>query len=290
MSGFLGLPLGEPGSARARYGRAMQLWASGAISVAQLEAYRVAAADDHRPPSQVLVDRSLPVPADVTPDPAALIRALVAEADRYLSRLPGPGVAEARAGLARWQGGPVTPANPAANAVLAAHLDPALQALAADHPGLAAAIAAAAPHLRWIPYDGYPPDQIGEGFAKGHAYAPLVGDSAAIPAQDYDLGLLVIAPHVLYRDHARAAPELYAPLTGPHGWRFGPDRPLSIKPAHQPVWNPPDQPHLTKVGPVPFLCLLCRARDVQAPAHVIAASDWPQLEALRLDLTRKDPP
>ncbi|MDZ7908534.1 MAG: dimethylsulfonioproprionate lyase family protein [Gemmobacter sp.] len=122
-------------------------------------------------------------------------------------------------------------------------------------------------------------------FADGHAFASLLGEAAPIPAQDFDLGLFLIAPHVLYRDHAHAAPELYAPLTGPHGWRFGPGRPLVLKPAHQPVWNPPQRPHLTKVGALPFLCLFAWTREVNSPARVIPADDWPALEALTSWLT-----
>ena len=282
MSGLLGVPLGARGSGRARYGHAMRLWTEGVLSPAQLEAYRVAAADDHRPPEEVLLDRRLPIPADAAPSPEALIRALLDEADRYLAALPGPGVTEVRVLLSRWRNGPVTLPAMKPNAVVDAHLPPALEALAADRPALAGAIAAAAPHLDWITYDGYPPDEIGAAFARGHAYCSLIGEEAAIPAQDFDLGLFLIAPHVLYRDHAHAAPELYAPLTGPHGWRFGAGRPLVVKPAHRPVWNPPFRPHLTKVGPVPFLCLFGWTKDSMAPAHVIPATDWPELEALRL--------
>ena len=282
MSGLLGVPLGGRGSGRARYGAAMRLWVEGVLTPAQLEAYRVAAADDRRPPAQVLEDRALPVPRDIAPAPEDLIRALLDDSDRYLAGLAGAGVAEVRAGLAEWRRGPVTASDPPPNPVLEAYLEDALAALDADHPALAAAIAAAAPHLGWITYDGYPIDQIGESFAAGHAFASVIGQEAAIPADDFDFGLFLIAPHVLYRDHAHLAPELYAPLTGPHGWRFGPDRPLVIKPAHQPVWNPPHQPHLTKVGPVPFLCLYGWTRDSMAPADVVPAHDWPELEALRL--------
>jgi hypothetical protein len=282
MTGLLGIPLGARGSARARYGRAMRMWADGLLSPGQLEAYRVASADDRRPPAQVLEDRGLPVPGDVVPSPEALIRALVDEADRYLAGLPGPGVAEVRQGLARWRDGAMTLPPAKENAVVAAHLPPALEAMEAQHPALAGAIAAAAPLLNWITYDGYDPALIGADFATGHAYCSLIGEDAHIPAQDYDFGLFLIAPHVLYRDHAHPAPELYAPLTGPHGWRFGPDRPLVLKSAHQPVWNPPLTPHLTKVGPTPFLCLFGWTRDAMAPAHVIPAQDWPELEALRL--------
>ena len=281
MTGLLGVPLGARGSARARYGRAMRLFAAGVLSPAQLEAYRVAAADDLRPPTEVLEDRKLPVPGCLTPSPEDLVRALVDEADRYLAGLPGPGVTEVRTLIARWRDGPVRLPLAGPNAVVGSHLANALDAMP-DQPALAGAIAAATPHLRWITYDSYPTEEIGADFARDHAYCSLIGEAASIPAQDFDLGVFLIAPHVLYRDHAHPAPELYAPLTGPHGWRFGPDRPLVQKPAHQPVWNPAHQPHLTKVGAVPFLCLFGWTRDVRLPAHVIPASDWPELERLRL--------
>ena len=208
--------------------------------------------------------------------------ALVGEAERCRAGLPGPGLAEVRAGIARGQGGLVSPLAPLGHPVVAAHLAPALAECAGTHPALAAAIAAAAPHLAWASYDLYPRAAIGADFADGHAFCSLIGESAPIPARDFDLGLFLIAPHVLYRDHAHPAPELYAPLTGPHGWRFGPGRPLVTRPAHRPVWNPPLRPHATKVGPTPFLCLFAWTADVNEPAHVLPATDWPELEALRL--------
>ena len=166
--------------------------------------------------------------------------------------------------------------------MVTAHLATALDQLVQTHPALAAAIAGAASHLKWLSYDEYPPDQIGEAFRTGHAYASIIGEDAAVPASDFDLGLFLIAPHVLYRDHCHKAPELYVPLTGPHGWRFGPGMPLIVKPAHHPVWNTPYAPHLTKVGAVPLLCLFGWTRDVAEVARVIPAPDWAELEALRL--------
>ena len=71
-------------------------------------------------------------------------------------------------------------------------------------------------------------------------------------------------------------------MTGPHGWRFGPGTPLIVKPAHEPVWNPPDAPHMTKIGPVPFLCIFGWTKDVMLPARVLPAADWAELEALRI--------
>ncbi len=201
----------------------MALWRAGRISDAVLEVYRVAAVHDGRDPLAVLRERWLPVPqgsglTDLQPDP---VQSLYAAARDYLLTLAHPGAV-----VDRW-------------------LDPALQAVACDQPRLAAAIGAAAGQLGWVIYDSYPRHLIGEAFCNGHAFASILGGTAPFSAADVDLGLLLIAPGVLYRDHGHPAPELYAPLTGPHGWRFGPGRPLILKPAHQPAWNPPDRPHPT---------------------------------------------
>lgn len=214
--------------------------------------------------------------------PEARITALIDLADQYLAALPGPGVAEVRGGIARWRGGACRADTRPTNPVLAAHLAPALEVLAQDRPALASAIAAAAPHLGWIAYDLYDPDLIGPDFAQGNTYAALIGPEGCIRSQDFVLGVFLIAPHVFYRDHTHAAPELYAPLTGPHGWRFAPGAALQVRPPHQPVWNPSQQPHAIKVGPVPYLCIYGWTRDVDVPAVVLAAPDWPALEALRL--------
>lgn len=267
----LATPPGAEGSGLRRYGAAMALHARGLIPDAVLEVYRLCAPLDAEDPAAVLVARGLPLPASPPGDGASAIRALLDEADAYLATLPGPGVAEVRAGLAA--ASPALPA-PVANPVIARHLPTALSALWTDAPALAAAIAGAAPHLGWITYDGYPEAEIGATFACGHAYAPIATGA------DYELGLFVIAPGILYRDHCHPAPELYAPLTGPHLWRFGVGAPLVEKPAHAPVWNEPLAPHLTKVGRVPFLCLYGWTRDVRLPARVIPAPDWDSIEAM----------
>jgi Dimethlysulfonioproprionate lyase len=278
---LLSSPLGEPGSGRVRYGAAMALYQAGRICAAALEVYRIAAAHDGCDPRPMLAERGLAAPVPAEPEGGACLAALVAEADRYLARLPGDGPVEVRQGIARWTG-PIRPQPGPSNPVVDAHLGVALASLAATHPALAGCIGDAVRHLTWVTYDLYPRAEIGEDFANGHAFASIIGGTGPMAAPDFDLGLFLIAPNVLYRDHCHRAPELYAPLTGPHGWRFGPDLPLTIKPAHQPVWNPPDQPHLTKVGRVPFLCLFGWTRDVNEPARVIQANDWPALEALRL--------
>lgn len=274
--------LGQPGSGRLRYAAAMHFHRKGLISPEVLEVYRICSPQDWEDPAALLAARGLRVDLPPLHTPDLAIRLLIEETDRYLATLPGPGVAEVRSLIARWQGGPIRLA-PAANAVVEEHLPPALATLSPTHPALAAAIRAAAPHLAWVTYDLYPPEEIGLAFRRGHAFASLIGEGAAIPAEDFDLGLFLIAPHVLYRDHAHPAPELYAPLTGPHGWRFGPGAPLIVKGPHEPVWNLPDAPHLTKVGSTPFLCVFGWTRDTKRPARVLPAGDWADLEAMRIE-------
>lgn len=274
---LLQTPLGVPGSARLRYGAAMTLYSTGAISVDVLEVYRSCASLDAQNPLDLLAEYQLPSPA------CALITAMLIQIDHYLSTLQGQGIADVRLGITNALNAKIDPKTPKQNPVVGLQLETALKMASGQVPLLCATIAAAADHLNWITYDGYDPKDIGKDFAQGHAFTSIIGKDAPVFAQDFDLGLFLIAPHVLYRDHNHAAPELYAPLTGPHGWRFGPHTPLVIKPAHQPIWNPPFTPHLTKVGPVPFLCIFAWTADVDAPAKVIPAEDWVALETLRLD-------
>lgn len=279
---LLHTPLGTPGSGRVRYGAAMELYRRGLITEAQLDVYREASPFDARDPATLLAERGLPAAPPATCARSAALHALLHAARDYLDDLSHPGAAEVHAGFGRCGTLTDTPTGKP-HPVVEQWLGPALEAAAEHQPQLARAIAAAAPHVAWVSYDRYPRAEIGDGFAEGHAFAAIAGGEAPFPAVEFELGVFLIAPHVLYRDHHHAAPELYAPLTGPHGWRFAPGRPLVIKPAGEPVWNPALQPHLTKVGRVPFLCLFAWTRDVNEAARVIPAGDWPQLEGLTLE-------
>jgi hypothetical protein len=272
---FLHTPLGQPGSGRVRYGAAMELWRQGRISAAVLEVYRIASPHDRHDPLRMLRDEGLPLPP--MPPLESPMLALYAAARDYILSLDHSGATEVRVGLPAAPGPEVAVAA-TPNRVVEQWLKVALTALAETHPDLAKCIGAAAGGLCWGGYDAYPPDLIGDDFATGHAFASLVGSYAPFFREDFDFGLFLIAPDLLYPDHMHPAPELYAPLTGPHGWRFGPGDPLQIKPAHAPVWNPPHQPHLTKTGPVPFLCFYVWTQDVHEAACVIPADDLALLE------------
>lgn len=207
------------------------------------------------------------------------IRMLIAALDGYLSRFDGPGIADVRAGISRFRDGPVRDKEP--NRIKAVdHVETALDWMAAhgEEP-LAGAIRAAMPYLDWRAYDPYPRAVIGETYATNHCATILIGEHGLIPAEDFDLGLFGFGANILYRDHKHAAPELYAPFTGPNGWRFTPGDPLDWRPAHQPVWNEAWAPHAFRSGDIPFLCVYGWTKDVNVTAEMILSGDWAALEA-----------
>ena len=275
---LLSLPTGTRGAGRFRYGAAMALYQQGLLSPMELEAWRIASASDTRPVDQVLAAHGLPAPAYRKADPATALPRLMQEAMATLAPLRCPGAAELRRLLARRDDTPL-PCRAHTLPVITRHLVAALTALSATRPALAAAILSASPQLHWRP-DGGSPDP------EGPALCTLMGKDAPFPADDAEFGLILIAPHGMQRDHCHAAPELYLPLTGPHGWRFGPDRPLICKPAREPVWIDAHRPHLIKAGATPFLALYGRTREAQSPTHTLPASDWPVVQALRLEAFR----
>ncbi len=201
---------------------------------------------------------------------------LIAEIDLYLARLDGPGVGDVRAGIARFAGHPPRPAIKPMRP-RCGHLDDALRAITGADP-LRTAIEDIRPELHWITYDSYPREKIGNRFPEAHAFVSLIGGSGFIPADDFELGLFLIAPKTLYRDHFHKAPELYVPLTGPHEWRFGASESWTEYGAHTPVWNEPMRVHATLVRSVPFLSLFAWTRDVDVAAVVAPASDWAEIE------------
>jgi hypothetical protein len=213
-------------------------------------------------------------------DAEPALRHLVAEIDSYLTHLKGAdaGIADVRRGLATYGKGPYR--SPVGRAPICGSLNEALDLAREQGNGaLADAIALAGPHLPWVTYDAYPHELIGARFPKAHAFLSLIGTGAPFEAEDFDLGLFLVEPRTLYRDRRHPAPELYAPITGPHRWRFGIDDPWQELEANIPVWNEPHRVHATIVGDKPLLAVFAWTRDVNIPATVVPAPDWLEIEA-----------
>lgn len=207
------------------------------------------------------------------------IRNLIAEIDIYLGRFTGPGISDVRAGIARWRNAPLREVRPA-RIRPTEHIDRALEWMDANGDRrLAGALRAAMPHLEWQAYDPYPRELIGETYAENHCMASVIGEVGHVGSVDFELGLFGFGPGILYRDHHHAAPELYAPLTAPHGWRFASGEALNWRSDFEPVWNEAWAPHAFRSGPFPYFCVVGWTRDVNVPAKMIEAADWPALEA-----------
>jgi len=202
---------------------------------------------------------------------------LIEAIDTYLAGLNSglAGIAEVRRGIAAFGNGPVQPMVPSPQPPCG-FLDEALDT--SDAHAFKRSLEQARSYLNWTTYDRYPAAEIGARWPRAHAMASLIGGDGFFPAEDFELGLFLMAPRTLYRDHCHPAPELYVPVTGPHRWRFGPTAPWIEKPAHAPIWNEPNAIHATWVRDVPFLCIYGWTRDVNAAAKVVPASDWNMIE------------
>ena len=206
--------------------------------------------------------------------------ALWLEIDRFLATRDKShsGVATVRARMAGLRAVRGRSLERPANAPLCGYLDDALAAIEIDAAApLKHAIRDA--NLHWESYRGYAADTIGPHFPQRHAYASLMAAADPDWTSDFDLGLFLITPGTLYRDHHHPAPELYVPLTGPSRWRFGAGKTWAERQAGAIVWNPPNQVHATLVGTVPFLCLYAWTEQVHVPAKVDFSADWQEIES-----------
>lgn len=120
--------------------------------------------------------------------------------------------------------------------------------------------------------------EVGEAYQTGNMHTVLVGPNDAVISSDtFLLGLFLLAPRTLYRDHKHAAPEIYVPLTGPTGWRFD-KHSWEDHPAGSVIVNPPHHVHATRVYDVPFLAIFAWTQDIGSGCEVVEAADWLQIE------------
>ncbi len=164
------------------------------------------------------------------------------------------------------------------DAVLQCALDnmtsPALQ-------GISHSLNAARNDLVWREDEAqfYPPGaDLGDGYRQCNLHALLVGpDAAAFHHADFCLGVFMLGPRTLYRDHRHAAPELYLNLSARSGWRFD-TRAWQDYPAGSLIWNPSNAPHATRVYDEPFLSVFAWLNDISTPCQVIPRDDWAEIE------------
>ena len=129
-------------------------------------------------------------------------------------------------------------------------------------PAVAAAIAACEDDLHWTQNPNYRD----ESFADDYAYCELIGSQGFFPGDDFLLGLMIIGPQRVYRDHHHPAPELYWLLSGPTDWSRA-SGPYVAQQAGDTLWHPPNLMHATRTHHGPLLAVWAWTQDVKTPAR-----------------------
>ncbi len=125
----------------------------------------------------------------------------------------------------------------------------------------------------------YPPGaELGEGYTKCNLHTLLIGpDACGYHHPDFNLGIFMLGPRTLYRDHNHDAPELYLNLSEKSGWRFG-TRDWQDYSAGSLIWNAAGDPHATRVYDQPFISVFVWLENVNSPCNVIHFDDWAEIE------------
>jgi hypothetical protein len=146
---------------------------------------------------------------------------------------------------------------------------------------IASALKIAKKHLVWREDDGKYYQQgadLGEGYRNCNLHSLLIGPGACgYEHPDFNLGIFMLGPRTLYRDHCHQAPELYLNLADRSGWRLQGGDWIDY-PAGSIIWNEPGELHATRVYKQPFISVFVWLEKVHAPCQVVPMSDWPTLE------------
>jgi quercetin dioxygenase-like cupin family protein len=150
------------------------------------------------------------------------------------------------------------------------HLPESISTMLFLDSSLAALIAEIEDQLAWQQNASYSDMAMNcAGYMDNYAYAELVGPSGLWPGNDFRMGLLVLGPHLHYRDHTHAAPELYWLLTGPSEWKTA-AADFTTREQGDVIWHPPHVVHATRTGAVPLLALYIWTSDVEQPARLVS--------------------
>jgi dimethlysulfoniopropionate lyase len=180
---------------------------------------------------------------------AALDRCLAA----VVRRLPPEGFAEAVQAL-RGGGAPRTAPPGRASLSVLSHWPRALEGVASIDAELGEALADMSSALAWRQNPNYLRRPPGPGFLDGYGYAVIAGPGGLIQA-GIALGILLLAPRILYPAHAHPAEEVYLVLDAQsRWWREG--EPWRERIGGAAIHHPPHLPHAMQAGPSMPLCAI----------------------------------
>ena len=123
-----------------------------------------------------------------------------------------------------------------------------------------------------------PGANLGSGYKNCNLHTLLIGpNSCGYQSDDFLLGVFMLGPRTLYRDHKHDAPELYLNLSDKSGWRFELGE-WKDYPAGSLVWNAPGERHAARVYEQPFISVFAWLENVNSPCEVLHFDDWEDIE------------
>lgn len=135
--------------------------------------------------------------------------------------------------------------------------------------------------LIWRRDDGefYTADSdVGDGYRNSNLHSLLIGPSnSKYYHPDFTLGIFLLSPLTLYRDHFHQAPELYVNLSPRTGWRFQGGEWTDYF-AGSLIWNESNVIHATCVYDEPFISIFSWTRDITSSCKIVRYEDWERVE------------
>ena len=133
-------------------------------------------------------------------------------------------------------------------------------------------------------------ENLGAAYRKFNLHCQIIGPRGdLVRTSEFMLGIFMLAPWTLYKDHSHLAPELYLNLSEKSSWRFNFGDWQDLR-AGSVVWNPSKQIHATKVLEKPFLAVFVWLKDINCLCKVEYSKDHTEIEKelLRQRLMQND--
>ena len=120
--------------------------------------------------------------------------------------------------------------------------------------------------------------EVGKRYIESNLHAQLIGPNGSVAkSKDFLLGVFILGPWTLYKDHSHIAPEFYLNLSNKSDWRFN-FGPWQRYGAGSLIWNPSKQAHATMVYETPFLSIFAWLEHVNCFCKVHQSQDHIQIE------------
>ena len=120
--------------------------------------------------------------------------------------------------------------------------------------------------------------EVGKRYVESNLHAQLIGPKGSVAkSKDFMLGVFILGPWTLYKDHSHIAPEFYLNLSNKSDWRFN-FGPWQRYGAGSLIWNPSKQVHATMVSEKPFLSIFAWLGHVDCFCEVHQSHDHIQIE------------